>query len=251
MSRFKNEVMHLQAHVKTLRLGAGALFVVALMLGAGWWSAPKSLTIHVPPDLRSGSTRKWWDVPPESVYAFSFYIWQQVQRWPTNGEQDYPRNLQALSAYLTPSCRAFLQQDYEYRRGNGELRQRVRGIYEIPGRGYGDEPSRRVRAVSTNDWIVTLDVSADEYLGSEQVKRALVRYSLKVVRMDVDVERNPFGLALDCYAQAPERIEVAAPATAVGKPANPAGPAASGAFAPAPAASVPITPVAPTPGETP
>ena len=80
MSRFKNEVAHLQAHVKTLRLGAGALFVVALLLGFGWWSAPKDLTIHVPPDLRSGSTRKWWDVPPESVYAFSFYIWQQVQR---------------------------------------------------------------------------------------------------------------------------------------------------------------------------
>src|SRR3546814_12445890 len=67
MSRFKNEVAHLQAHVKTLRLGAGALFVVALLLGFGWWSAPKSLTIHVPPDLRPGSTRKWWDVPPGKI----------------------------------------------------------------------------------------------------------------------------------------------------------------------------------------
>jgi integrating conjugative element protein (TIGR03746 family) len=177
MSRFKNEVAHLQAHVKTLRLAGAALFVVALLLGFGWWSAPKSLTIHVPPDLRSGSTRKWWDVPPESVYAFTFYIWQQAQRWPTNGEQDYPRNLHALSAYFTPSCRAFLQQDYEFRRSNGELRQRVRGIYEIPGRGYGDDPATRVRTVSANDWIVTLDVSADEYLGAEQVKRALVRYA--------------------------------------------------------------------------
>lgn len=80
MSRFKNEVAHLQAHVKTLRLAGAALFVVALLLGFGWWSAPKSLTIHVPPDLRSGSTRKWWDVPPESVYAFTFYIWQQAQQ---------------------------------------------------------------------------------------------------------------------------------------------------------------------------
>ena len=151
MSRFKNEVAHLQAHVKTLRLAGAALFVVALLLGFGWWSAPKSLTIHVPPDLRSGSTRKWWDVPPESVYAFTFYIWQQAQRWPTNGEQDYPRNLHGLSAYFTPSCRAFLQQDYEFRRSNGELRQRVRGIYEIPGRGYGDDPAARVRTVSVND----------------------------------------------------------------------------------------------------
>tara|TARA_R110001583_G_scaffold195118_1_gene369384 strand:+ start:125018 stop:125710 length:693 start_codon:yes stop_codon:yes gene_type:complete len=220
MSRFKNEVVHLQAHVKTLRHFGAALFVVALLLGFGWWSAPKSLTIHVPPDLRSGSTRKWWDVPPESVYAFTFYIWQQAQRWPTNGEQDYPRNLHALSAYFTPSCRAFLQQDYEFRRSNGELRQRVRGIYEIPGRGYGDDPAARVRTVSANNWIVTLDVSADEYLGAEQVKRALVRYALKVVRMDVDPERNPFGLALDCHARAPERIETPPPATPPGRAAS-------------------------------
>ena len=45
MSRFKNEVAHLQAHVKTLRLGAGALFVVALLLvatrreGTNWGAA--------------------------------------------------------------------------------------------------------------------------------------------------------------------------------------------------------------------
>ena len=144
MSRFKNEVAHLQAHVKTLRLAGAALFVVALLLGFGWWSAPKSLTIHVPPDLRSGSTRKWWDVPPESVYAFTFYIWQQAQRWPTNGEQDYPRNLHALSAYFTPSCRAFLQQDYEFRRSNGELRQRARHLRD--SRPRLRRRSRRARA---------------------------------------------------------------------------------------------------------
>src|SRR3546814_2236615 len=108
----------------------------------GWWSAPRDLTIHVPPDLRSGSTRKWWDVPPESVYAFTFYVFQTLNRWPTNGEEDYARNLHTLSPYLTPSCQAFLRADYDYRRSTGELRQRVRGIYEIPGRGYGDDPTR-------------------------------------------------------------------------------------------------------------
>ncbi|MFL9883191.1 TIGR03746 family integrating conjugative element protein [Paraburkholderia agricolaris] len=227
MSRFKNEVEHLKAHVKTLRMAGAALFVLALLLGFGWWSAPKSLTIHVPPDLRSGSTRKWWEVPPESVYTFAFYVFQQLNRWPTNGEDDYPRNLHALAAYLTPACQNTLQQDFSFRRDSGELRQRVRGVYEIPGRGYGDDPTTRVKVLSSDNWIVTLDLTADEYFGAEQVKRALVRYALKVVRSDVDPERNPFGLALDCYAQPPERIVIPAVPPSPSSVASAAAPGAS------------------------
>ncbi|GKS83678.1 TIGR03746 family integrating conjugative element protein [Acidovorax sp. SUPP1855] len=220
MSRFKNEITQLRAHIQTLRLGAGALLLIALVMGAGWWSSPRNLTIHVPPDLRSGSTRKWWEVPPESVYAFTFYIWQQLQRWPTNGDEDYARNIRALSPYLTPACQDFLLHDYELRRAAGELRQRVRGIYEIPGRGYGSDPALRVRTVSERDWLVTLDVTADEYFGAEQVKRALVRYPLKVARSDIDPERNPFGLALDCYSTPPQRIATPEPAPAPGRPSG-------------------------------
>ena len=210
MSRFRNEVAHLQSHVKTLRLTATALFALALLLAFGWWAAPRDLTIHVPPDLRSGSVRRWWEVPPESVYAFSWYIWQQLNRWPTNGEEDYARNIRALTPYLTPGCRGFLEQDFAVRRENGELRQRVRGIYEIPGRGYGDDPAMRVKVVSSRDWVVTLDVTADEYYGAELVKRAFVRYPIRVTRFDVDPERNAFGLAVDCYSRPPERISIPA-----------------------------------------
>lgn len=59
MSRFRNEVARLDAHVTTLRRVVAGLFVVALALAIGWWNAPRQLTIHIPPDLRSGSTRKW------------------------------------------------------------------------------------------------------------------------------------------------------------------------------------------------
>lgn len=207
MSRFRNEVLHLQSHVRTLRIAITALFILTLLLSVGWWSAPQFLTIHVPPDLRSGSTRKWWEIPPESVYTFTFYIFQQLNRWPHNGEEDFPRQIHALSAYLTPRCEAHLQQEFATRRDSGELRQRVRGVYEIPGRGYGDNPTQRVKLLSRDQWIVTLDLAADEYYGAEQIKRALVRYTLDVVRQDNDPEHNPFGLALNCYRQPPQRIE--------------------------------------------
>lgn len=221
MSRFKNEVAHLRSHVHTLRLLAGALFILAVVLGLGWWNAPRYLTIHVPPDLRSGSTRKWWEVPPESVYAFTFYVFQQLNRWPTDGEQDYARNIRALAPYFTPACKTFLEQDYASRRDSGELRQRVRGIYEIPGRGYGDEPLTRVKVRSNHDWLVTLDLTVDEYYNAEQVKRALIRFPLKVVRLDLDPQKNPFGLALDCYDYAPERIAIPAESDSTKHPTRP------------------------------
>ena len=65
MSRFKNEVVRLESHIKTLRAGCGVMFGIAVLMGFGWWDAPRNLTIHNPPDLRSGSTRKWWEIPPE------------------------------------------------------------------------------------------------------------------------------------------------------------------------------------------
>ncbi|MBK3453228.1 MULTISPECIES: PFL_4703 family integrating conjugative element protein [Pseudomonas] len=211
MSRFKNEVARLDSHVKTLRVGCGMLLGVALLMGLGWWDSPRDLTIHNPPDLRSGSTRKWWEVPPESVYTFGFYIFQQLNRWPTDGEKDYPRAIHKLSAYLTPSCQAELEGDFQKRQTASELRNRTRSVFELPERGYGDDPELRVKIQGRDRWLVSLDLATEEFYGSERVKQAFVRYPLNVVRLDVDPEKNPFGLALDCYDSSPQRIAPPAP----------------------------------------
>ena len=55
-------------------------------------------------------------------HAFGLYIFQQVQRWPKDGEVDYKSNLFRYAAYLTPSCKVFLEKDFEFRRNAGELR---------------------------------------------------------------------------------------------------------------------------------
>ncbi|EDT2963650.1 TIGR03746 family integrating conjugative element protein [Salmonella enterica subsp. enterica] len=210
MSQFKHALAARDAHIATLRLFIGIMLLISAALGYGWHSAPKDLVIHNPPDLRAGSTRPWWEVPTGQIYAFSFYIFQQLNRWPLNGDDDYSRNITALSAYLTPACHTKLLQDYQQRRDRGELRDRVRGIYEIPGRGFQQQ---RVQVLDRDHWIVTLDLTVDEYYRSEPVKRALVRYPLSIVRFDVDAEKNPWGLALDCYAGQPQKLEAASTVT--------------------------------------
>ncbi|USB67187.1 PFL_4703 family integrating conjugative element protein [Klebsiella pneumoniae] len=209
MRQFKHALAARDAHIVTLRLVIGVMLLIVVALWYGWQSTPRNLTIHNPPDLRAGSTRPWWEIPPGQVYAFSFYIFQQLNRWPVNGEEDYPRNLTALRAYLTPSCLTQLEQDNQLRRDRGELRERVRGVYEIPGRGFHP---KRVQILDRDRWIATLDLTVDEYYRAEPVKRALVRYPLNIVRYDVDAEKNPWGLVLDCFASQPQKLEAITPA---------------------------------------
>ncbi|EPC00593.1 hypothetical protein L861_06545 [Litchfieldella anticariensis FP35 = DSM 16096] len=205
MSRFRHGLAARDAHIASLRGIIAILVMVCAGLWWGWQQAPRDLTIHNPPDLRSGSTRKWWEIDPSSVYAFGFYIWQQVNRWPANGEVDYKRNLYAYSPFITPSCQIYLENDYENRKNRQELSGRVRGIYEIPGRGYQTDS---VEVLSRDAWVVTLDLAIDEQYAGTPVRDVFVRYPLRVVRADVDPERNPWGLQIDCFEGVPQRLVV-------------------------------------------
>ncbi len=207
MSKYRNALNNERFHIQSLRIVIVCMTVICAVLGYGWYNAPKNLTIHNPPDLRSGSTRAWWEVPPANVYSFAFYIFQQLNRWPADGEKDYIKNIHQLKPFLTPKCYAYLQADYKKRLSADELQSRSRGVYEIPGRGFSDA---RVQTNSQDNWNVILDLATDEYYLDNPVKRVLVRYPLNVVRYDINPELNPWGLALNCYTATPKRIEIKA-----------------------------------------
>ena len=66
-----------------------------------------------------------------------------MNSWPADGEKNYSDNIARLTPFITPSCKAYLEGDEALKRNSGELRKRVRNVAEIPGSGYGDDPSRR------------------------------------------------------------------------------------------------------------
>lgn len=80
-----------------------------------------------------------------------------------------------------------------------ELRDRVRGVYEIRGRGFIDN---RVIVHSRDSWTVNFSLSVDEYYKDEPVKRVLTRFPISINVMDIDSKRNPWGLGFNCYASA-------------------------------------------------
>ena len=206
LSRYRYQIDNLRSHLRSLWLVIGLLTLIIV----GWWLAwmrlPSSLTVHIPPDLRSGAVLSLDEVPVANVYTFSFYILQQLNRWPNNGADDYGKTIYRLSAYLTPRFREALINDLQAKARAGELVNRTRSLQAIAGEGFRPD---RVQLESADQWIVWLDLELVEHLKGMTVKRTRIRYPLRVVRFAVDAEANPWGLALDGYAgDGPQRIGI-------------------------------------------
>ena len=203
MAIIKKALNARDAHILTLRILIGVLVVVLLYTIHGWNNAPKHIKIDIPPDLRSGSTRGIDERHPFNIYAFGYYIFQQLNYWPVEGVTDYKKQIERLSCYITPRFKGELQRDYEKRFKHYEL-NRTRALQEMPDRPYTD---KRIYTESNDSWVAYYDVNIKETFHTETVKNIFVRYPVRVVRWDVDPECNLWGLALDGFYKTPKRLE--------------------------------------------
>jgi len=204
MSRTKKALDGRDAHIYTLRAFIGILTLSLLGTIGGWTMAPEHIKIDIPPDLRSGSTRGIGERHPFNVYAFGYYIFQQLNNWPIEGTSDYEKKINDLSCYFTPKYKGQLERDYEQRGRRNEL-NRSRYIQEIAGHTFNP---KRVFIESKDSWVTYLDIEIKETLRSETIKDAFVRFPLRIVRWDVDPECNLWGLALDGFYGKPKRLEM-------------------------------------------
>ena len=201
-----------RAHNATLRK---IILLVAGLGVVGMYFAhalPKSLELHISPDMmNAGGSVQFKDgrapVPETNVYGFAYYIWQQLNRWPTDGYTDYGKQMYRFQHFITPACMAQLDADLKARNAAGELRGRTRQITEIPGLGY---TQARVIADGKGDaaWTALLDMQLMETFKGASIKDTYIRYPIRVVRYDVDRVNNPWRLAIDCYgSQRPQRLK--------------------------------------------
>ena len=213
MGKFTNALDNKQAVIRLQWVFIAILAAALLLAIRGLQLAPAELTLHIPPDLRSGARLRVGEVPPPNVYAFAHYIWQQVNHWSRDGDKDYGAAIWRMQAYVTPACREWLEADLAAKANKGELSLRTRALQEIPGHEYEET---KVRPLSSSAWRVELDYEIRESVRGMPVKQAGVRYPLRVVRFDADREKNPFGLAVDCFdeGEQPTRLDLAGEARA-------------------------------------
>lgn len=194
-NKARDRLLATTSHVYTLRCVVIVLLVAVVAL---WWrmaELEETRRLYIPPDLTQGLLTNFDAVPAPTIYTFAYYIFQQLNRWQSDGEKDYPQKIYQLQGFLTPGCRSALETDMNEKHKLGELRQRARTIQEIPGHSYS---KARVAIETRSSWKIWLDVNLVESIGGHPVKNVMLRYPLKVVRFDVDKEVNPWGLALDC-----------------------------------------------------
>ena len=203
--RYHFEIENVRSHVRSLWIVIALESVFVLVLGFGLLRAPDNLTVHIPPDLRSGAVVRSGVPDPANVYAFAIYIFQQLYRWPTDGADDFSTAIFSLAPYLTPRYRESLIAEMELKAKNGELSFRERALQEIVDQGYEE---RRVDLLSEGVWVIWLDLELMETVKGMEVKRKAIRYPIRVVRYAIDPELNPWGLALDGFAEpGPQPVE--------------------------------------------
>ena len=182
LGRFKNRIIL-------------ALFIILALVINGWDNVQNDVTIHVPPDLRSGASLKGDGPPDESVvYLFALNIFQQLNYWKSNGAVDFPDNINKYGYYLTPGYRHDLKILAKSKFRAGELTGRARTMMPVPGVGYDE---KWVIPISDGVWLVWIDAIIQEHISGELVKNIRTRYPIKVVSYDINRIKNPWGLALD------------------------------------------------------
>jgi integrating conjugative element protein (TIGR03746 family) len=204
MSRARDSSEAKDAHIRTLRrvlMGFAILFGLLLF---ALIRANQNLRIYSPPDLREGAELRANDVPPVYAYEFGVALWKKIHLWESDGAKDFERNINRYQFYLTPSCRSYLKMEASLLAKNGELKGRVRSLREMDEYPY---EASNVTPVSFGVWNVSLAMRLEETLNATVVKDNEIRYPLRIVTYDVDVERNPWGLAIDCYSEKPTLIQ--------------------------------------------
>lgn len=195
MGNYLNALTATRMHIRTLYVIVVFLMLVIAGLWYGWNESPKFLRISIPPDLRAGAIVRPDEFQAAQVFSFARIYFVALNRWEEDGEVDYPKKIQEMQSYITPSYRETLVEQMHVKKARGELDGRTR--YSMPLGEYNEYKPEHVVSLPDGSWVVTLEVEIVEKVASLEAKRVKIRYPLRVVKINIDPSRNIWGLALD------------------------------------------------------
>ncbi len=210
MSDYVDAQKNDRSHINTLRLFSGGLLLL-LLIGMfvliGAVSEPEKQRISLPPQLTFGAEVTTGEIHIWEVYNFAGAVYQRLNLWRNNGEEDYVQNIMSYRSLMTPRYISFKYEDYKKRLGRLELSNRMRsleplGYYSVDG-GCGAYHDKCVVKLGAGRWKVWIDVKIKEYQKGKktdepyQMKNLALRIPLLIVAQDDDPQYNPWGLKIE------------------------------------------------------
>ena len=207
MNTYEHQGRNLKINNRVLMLVIALLCITVAGMTVGMVSLARSITVYIPPDTSGGVTLNADDPLPSDVFGFANYIMQYVNHWPKDGEVDYPERINNISFYITPTFKADLDKDVRHSLNNNginELQNRIRQLNQDPDYLFN---RANVKIVAQDVWTVDLTYRLIENVGPLEVKNVLITMPMRVVKSNVNLEENAWGLQLDGYAGPITRID--------------------------------------------
>ena len=181
------------------------LFGLVFFLIIGWNNAQTDITLHYPPDLRSGASMKVGQIDPSEVFGFVSTVFTYLNTWNENGLHDYPANRKKLRAYLTQKYQRYILAEIKDLERLGEIQGRTRTIQPIAEDYYTED---KVTIKNGSTWVVLRKFRVKEYIKGTgtPIKDTVIEFPIRVVVYTVPRQANPWQLGLDGYEREPTRV---------------------------------------------
>lgn len=190
--------------IKAWRTSFLVLAVICIGVIGNNYGLRKIIPLWLPPDLSSGQIVNAGKVDKAYTYNFALNIFSGLTRWKKNGEVEYRNNIDMFTPYLSPSFVQQLNADYIKRTNKGrgrinELKGRTREVSLIKL----VKPSSMVKKVTSDLYIVYLDVYDEERVSGKIVKSGAYRYPISVGLDTANLLTNDTGLRILGFAEKP------------------------------------------------
>ena len=163
---------------------------------------PSRLTVYIPPDTSKSMMLRVNEIPHASVYTFAHMFLEILNYCPNDCKTDYQDNLNSMHSLITDQCR--VQLENHLNRQSDLYIYRSRKLIPVTGQAYSPE---KVIQRSNRTWIVNETYELEERVRSTDIRKTRLFYPMRIVRVDMPVDLNPYQLQFDCFEGAPFRVD--------------------------------------------
>lgn len=177
----------------------GVLAILVFVLGISLACMPHRLRFFITPTLaQKGGELKAEVIPQTAIYSFVATLFPMLHSWQGEDPDEYSKILQSYKPYLSPRHLELAEQAYLFMKETGVIHKfQQASLYS------GFEP-QLVESIAPNLWTVRLKLRLTQRLSEKNslvISDKIVGYQVRVIRVHLSHEMNPFELALDGYGE--------------------------------------------------